>query len=277
VTKNLDEFLYLPLGELFLHSPAGIAALFRDLLTVVEVTVRKRINIFLATNLLKMEIELFRNILILLNHQRHTVLTSFDSINMDEMNRIRGGDVYRDVVENLTSFLHLRSALKSQVRFQTCLVLQPDNTTSALETIRTLLAMGVDSVIVQPIHNYDVVTEDTYLQEGREVYDTAVASRLIRATDQLFCFAQTDDRVLLTDQNKQHWQTFFLNPLSLAGPCNSTRQLYIDPYGNYRGCLSGAVLNNVRESDIQLLLRSSTYGSFQKFAGRCKLCIHGCS
>ena len=79
------------------------------------------------------------------------MLTSFDSIVREEMNTIRGGDVYDRVASNYRDVAALKSAQGSKMLLWAIIVFQKENLNSVFETIDYLLAdMGVDRVLVQP-------------------------------------------------------------------------------------------------------------------------------
>jgi len=257
----------------------GEPTLAPHLREVIGDAVRMGYRVFLVSNMLRGDEGLWRNILTLMRDPRHTVLVSFDSSVESEMNAIRGADVFARVVDNSRKIVQLRNGLKAGTQLKAAIVLQPRNARSLMETVDYLLNdIRFDKVLIQPRHDYSRVTLMNYRRQARAgAYTLSEREELIRASELLFRKAAEDPRIVPTRGPLGHWVDFYTNPLKIRKMCESTALIYVDAYGNLRGCLSGDTLGTIRDTSIACFLKSKQYRRFLMFARICNICVHGCS
>jgi len=279
--ETLRDRLLKPCRALGLSALAisgGEPTLAPHLLDTLNDAVNLDYNVFLATNLLSVDARLLRDVLRLLNDPRHALLVSFDSAEEDEMNAIRGRNVFKQVVANCREMLSMHAASGNRCLTYACIVLQPDNVRSITSSTRFVLDdLGFSRVVIQPRHDYSGVTLDTYRRQPFHPYPETVRRDLESAAKELFEMASLDARILMTNGPLANWLQFYEDPLRLQGPCKATAHVYVDAYGNYRGCLYGDVLANLAEMDVPIYLASPQFDQFKRLTRVCKICIHGCS
>ncbi len=256
----------------------GEPTLAEQLIAILSDSVQLGFNVFLASNLLSSNHKLYNDILSILNASSHTFMVSFDSAEPSEMNHARGREVYDDVLRNCRDFVRLRNEMRASTTLLAATVLQPVNAGSIMKTLKFILDdIGFDKVVVQPRSDYSNVCLSNYCQQPFPKYSTNTLDLLTKAARQVFAMAAADNRIFPTGDSFENWQRYFTNPLLLKGPCRSSRLIYVDSYGNFRGCLHGTILTNIYEKDMESYLQSDVYKEFLKMTKTCKICIHGCS
>lgn len=120
-------------------------------------------RLYLATNLYRVEPGLLAWLVREMDSPTHTLQFSFDSMDPFQMNRIRGGNVYDQVLSNVRKLMDLRRKMGSGLRLAASLVMQPDNMDTVCATVLFLLkGLSVDQVYVQQRHSYTDVDRDNY-------------------------------------------------------------------------------------------------------------------
>jgi MoaA/NifB/PqqE/SkfB family radical SAM enzyme len=236
-------------------------------------------NIFVATNLFQINPALMDGLLTLLDRDSHALQVSLDSHLASEMNAIRGKTVFDPVVKNVRRLLARRQALHSSVLLTAQLVLQAENAASAPATVRWVLDdLRLDKVMVQLRHDYTLpVTPGNVRLQSRPAYAAKSLPALMTAVENIFALAATDPRVCPDKGTLEDWQTFLTDPQKIQKKCTSTVAVYIDAWGNLRGCALGDVLGNLETVSLEAHLGSQPYRQFLRFSGTCRLCTHACS
>ena len=267
------------LGLKGLNIGGGEPTLSKHLLTVINDAVELNYEIFLPTNLYRLNLNLFTDLLKLLDDQAHMIQISFDSIKKEEIISIRGIDAFEAVNNNLFKLVTLKKEVESKVNLVPAIILQPDNADSIIETVDYLLyKAGVDSLNIQPRHDYSNVNKNNYMKQPFPRYPNHITKKILNAAKKLDIRRKNGEPIYLTGWGYQNWVQFYKNPLKIKRDyCASTAQIYIDAYGNYRGCLYAQPYSNVLKMDIASYLKSPYYEEFVKFVQICKICIHGCS
>jgi MoaA/NifB/PqqE/SkfB family radical SAM enzyme len=236
------------------------------------------LNITFASNILSEGLHCFEDILMAIDDNRHGFQFSFDSIVREEMNRIRGRDVYDQVLDSIRKIVSLRKEHGYKARLFAQLVLQEDNLASVFDTVRFLLDdVGVDGCEIQPRVEYSNVTIENYRAQAFPSYSEEVRSRFLTAVRMLTAMASSDRRLLVEGRTYDNWERFLRNPLDLKGPCNSRNMILVGAYGHFRGCLFSPTTGNVRSMSIGEYLRGRPRMQFLKLAEVCKICINGCT
>lgn len=236
------------------------------------------LNITFASNILSEGLHRFKDILAAIDDSRHGFQFSFDSVVRDEMNRIRGRDVYDQVLGSIRRIVSLRKERGYKARLFAQLVLQEDNLTSVFDTVRFLLDdVGVDGCEIQPRVEYSNVTLESYRAQAFPSYSEEVISCFLAAARMLTAMASSDRRLLVEGRTSDNWERFLRDPLDLEGPCNSRNMILIGAYGHFRGCLFSPTAGNIRSMSLGEYLRSGPRKRFLKLADVCKICLNGCT
>lgn len=279
--NSIREKVLVPgkqLGLEVITVSGGEPTLCEHLLGTLEDATQLGYSVYLATNLLSVPKSLLTAILRILNHPKHTIQVSFDSLDRQEMNSMRGGNVYDSVVNNCRTLFSLRNELSARTRLHSLTVLQTTNRDSVVRTVKFLAhEFRFDKILIQPLTDYSIVTIKNYRTQPFPHFSEEERTQMLEIVHELFQMARKEKRIVMTDPNVEHWVRFYTDPLSIEGPCGSVRNIYVDTYGNLRGCLNGEVLNNLNDVSMAQHLTSESYQSFLKLASVCKICIHGCS
>lgn len=255
----------------------GEPTITRGLHDTIQAALSLSYDVVLTTNLLKPGRSQMKRMLKQLDHLRHVIMVSFDSLVAEEMNLIRGGRFQHVVLAHCRLLVSLRGKMGAQTQLIACLVLQETNAGSAMETVRFLLdEVGFDRVVVQPMHRYYSVSLDNY-REQAVMLRSPSSPRLSQAVEEIFAASASDGRITLIGGTPQAWELFYRDPLSIPGRCRAPEYLFIDAYGNLRGCVVGEVLSNIRLESIGDYLASERYARFLELVAVCKICIHPCS
>jgi MoaA/NifB/PqqE/SkfB family radical SAM enzyme len=264
-------------GQHFVVS-GGEPMLSPILLEVLSDAVTLGYNVTFASNVLSESLHRFHDIFMLLNDARHGFQFSFDSIREEEMNTIRGGDVYRRVIDNVRKITALRKRHNYKTRLFAQTVLQEKNAASVFETIEFLVNdVGVDGCEIQPELTYSDVTIDNYRTQKHICRDEDLRAQFLAVARKLFAMASSDSRLLVQGDSYANWERFYSNPARIPGPCNSRNMVMVGAYGDFRGCLFSPTVGNIREINLGDYLKSEPYQKFLQLAGVCRICINGCS
>lgn len=265
------------LGMSRLLITGGEPTLRRDLVDVLEDARALGFKIRLATNLLHLTEERLGELLHCLAGSDHMIQVSFDSVDREEMTRIRGGDYYERVVANCRRLAALRSETQAGTVLTTNLTIQEANAGSVPATIRFVLdELGFDRVLVSPRHDYTTVTHENFRQQTRPAYAERAGPALMAASLQVHMLARQDARVRVVG-SLQDWVDFMTDPQLIERACRSSRFLFVDVRGNLRGCLYGENYASVLEHDLADLLASSAYADALRLQHDCRICLLHCS
>jgi pyruvate-formate lyase-activating enzyme len=278
--EQIRDLVLVPgqrLGMSGLIVSGGEPTLHPQLIEILGQAVTCSYHVLLSTNLRSGEQSL-STLLRTLSGPDHCIMVSFDSTVEHEMATIRGVDALQQVSERCRELVDTRKAFGARTRLMASLVLQPINAGSVLATIELLLnELHFDTVMIQPIHPYGLVTATTYRAQAGLASWGADLPMLVRQARALHQWAGKDARLQLTGRGLSDWLQYFEDPLQLQGPCRSTSFLFVDAYGRYRGCLFTQVSGSVLQTPMQMYLDSAEYRSSRELARTCKICIHGCS
>nr|NJM01002.1 radical SAM protein [Desulfobacula sp.] len=256
----------------------GEPTLSDHLLDVVEDAKTLGFRIVLASNALKETKYTFNEILCALDSPLHVYQFSFDSIHETQMNRIRGGNVHKKVMHNLNAIKEIKEENSLSVNLHSITVVQQENMDSVEETVDFLHEkLRVDCCVVQPRVDYSYVTLENYREKGRGIEEDELREKFIAAASTLFSLKPKYPRLHIVGETVENWEKFYRNPLSLHGPCASTGILFVDAFGNIRGCLSGVSSCNIRTVSLDAYMASQGYAKHQRLAKACRICINGCS
>ncbi len=262
----------LGLGNLVISG--GEPLLSSSLLGTVRNAVGLGYNIYLATNLHQPSMERLGSVLELLNDSRHTIQISFDSVVPEEMAIIRGKDVHEELLKNCRELLALRDATNSGVGISGCIVLQESNLDSVINTVFFLLhRLRFHKIYIQPRHDYSSVTLENYRRQLFPRYEKPAFERLIDTSTTLFKMAEKDPRIRPSCRNLRDWIGFYTDPGRCTRRCESSKFVYINAYGNYRGCLFGNVSGTVRETGLGDYFASAGYQKHRKLQEVCSICV----
>jgi MoaA/NifB/PqqE/SkfB family radical SAM enzyme len=235
-------------------------------------------DVTLASNILDESVHTFHDIFTILNDARHGFQFSFDSIRKEEMNVMRGGDVYERVVDNVRKISRLRKQHAYGTRLFAQAVLQERNVSSLLETIEFLLSdVGVDGCEIQPELGYSDVTIRNYRTQKPLCRDSELRSKFLTVAKQLFTMAASDNRLLVRGESYANWERFYRAPAEIPAPCHSRNMVMVGPYGDFRGCLFSPAAGNVRDTTLGEYLESRPREAALELAAVCRICINGCS
>ena len=256
----------------------GEPTLVEHLIETINNAVDLDYTVFLASNLLKVNLAIFKKIFFLLDDPKHTIQSSFDSIIKDEMNFIRGGRVYDQIVENYQTILDLKNEMSAKTTFCSSLVLQEENIDSVHNTIDYLLSKkGLDRVVITARHDYSNITIKNYKKPPFPKYSPSFKNKLLKTVKQLYDRSEQDQRIEMVGRGIENWINFYTDPLKIEDICASSAQLFVDAFGNYRGCLHTKPCGNLLTTDPESLLKSKSYKDFLRFNEIFKICIQGCS
>lgn len=187
--------------------------------------------------------------------------------------------VFARVVDHCRKLVRLRSETKAGTQLKAAVIVQPANVRSLAKTVNFILEdLQFDKVLVQPRHVYSRVTLRNYRRQARAAnYSEQEKEALLRAAALTFKMASEDPRIIPTRGTLRQWLDFYANPLGIRKICESSALIFVDAYGNLRGCLSGVALGNIRDTSMTRFLRSKQYRRFLRFARICNICVHGYS
>lgn len=235
-------------------------------------------GIFLATNALSEEFNAFGTILQAIGDSPSAVQVSFDSLHKEEMNRIRGGDYLDKVIVNLARLKSEKVKHGHQTRLLASIVVQEQNAFSFLDTVDYALSrLGFDNVIVQLRHDYRNITPLNKRGQVPITLTPAAHDAILKNGAVLFERAKTDSRITVIGENIKNWTALLTNPSEIDIACKAARRVFVDPYGNLRGCIHSKIIGNLNEITIDEYFESEAYHSFLAFSRTCNICIHGCS
>jgi MoaA/NifB/PqqE/SkfB family radical SAM enzyme len=243
---------------------------------ILEYAVYLRLKVFLATNLYRVDPCLVRRVLGVLSDSEHAVMVSYDSVYPAEMAAIRGVDAHRDVTANLISLLEMKESLGVKTKLCASLVLQKENSGSVAETIEFLLSLRLHRVFVQPINVYDEIDINNYRSVG-VTYGSEELPNLFEAIEDLFRLAENEPRIKIPDHDMGRWKRHFTCPTENCGSCKSTGFIFVDPFGNYRGCNHSKVYANLRDIGLVDFPSSRMYEKHRELAANCRICLHSSS
>lgn len=120
------------------------------------------------------------------------------------------------------------------------------------------------------------ITGAVHDQQAIQLSDKAKEAVLANGA-RLIKMAEQDRRIGVIGRTIENWKALIESPCDIALPCGSHKRIFIDPYGNLRGCIHSGVLASLFETTIEDYLNSKAYNKFLEFSKRCNICIHGCN
>lgn len=266
------------LGVQWLSVSGGEPTLSPHLLQVLQQARDLGYGIFLATNALSEQLHPFDSILRLMETGRSAIQASFDSLHKNEFNAIRGGDFYDAVCVNIKKLRLLLDAHNYSTKLAVSIVVQEDNAESFPETADFALSvLKADKVIVQLRHDYKEVTKDNWKSQLPPVLSPQKKKTIIKNAVTLFEMSKKDNRIGVIGRHLDNWEAFLKKPSSVRQKCGSGKRIFVDPYGNLRGCIHSPIITNLHKTSILDYLASKPYHDFLSFAKQCNICIHGCA
>ena len=254
----------------------GEPTLAEDLPEILECCVRLRLKVFLATNLYRAPLPVMRRILELLSDAKHTVMISYDSVNPDEMKAIRGVDAHGDVTANLLSLLEVKENIGAETKLCASLVLQRENAGSVADTLEYLSSFRLHKIFVQPINMYGEIDRNNF-HLARAPYEDEALPDIFRAIDTTFRLAEKESRIWISQPDIRRWKKHFTRPAENHGRCASNAFIFVDPFGNYRGCHNSKVYANIRDVGVVDFQSSRFYEEHIRLISKCAICLHSSS
>lgn len=235
-------------------------------------------GIFLATNALSERVNTFENILQSIETGRSAIQISFDSLHEEEFNIIRGGNYYTPVVQNIKKIRQLLIDNNYSSLLAISVVIQEHNAKSFIDTIDFALSiLQADRIIVQLRHDYRDVTPSNWRKLTPLILTPKARDSILRNGEILFNKSKNDPRIGVIGRNLDNWDAFLTCPTTIKQKCGSSKRIFIDPYGNLRGCIHSQILANLNDVTIDEYLNSHAYRKFLAFSEICNICIHGCA
>lgn len=249
-----------------------------NLLRVLEQARGLGYKILLATNALSEKVHSFESILREMETGFSAIQVSFDSLREREFNQIRGGDFYASVVRNIKKLGHLLEIYRSSTRLVVSVVVQEENSESFLDTVDfSLSTLRADRVTVQLRHDYQEVTTSNWTHQSPPSLTAKARKSILEKGKSLFDMSKKENRIGIMGKNIGNWEALLENPTHIRQKCGSGKIIFVDAYGNLRGCIYAPVIMNLSEIAIEDYLASKPFQDFLAFAEKCNICIHGCS
>ena len=272
VTRLLEPGRRLGFDRLVLSG--GEPLLSPHLMEVLSAAAQCGYRTTLATNMLAMDGKTARCILDRIGGAGGTIQFSFDSIVKEEMERIRGGNVYALVMEHVRELVRVKRETDSPVRLCSALVLQPDNVSSALSTVDFLLGeIGVDKLLIQPRLNYPAIDLDNFRLQTAPGYSPQLRLHLLAIVRKLFDRAAAGEPICVPGGKWQNWSRLYLDPQTITGQCTARAIVTISRRGDYHPCVFGAPSGNLFSLGLEDYLRSSLFDRARKLSDKCTICI----
>lgn len=230
------------------------------------------LRIWLATNLLRYDDAKLTTLLQRLDGGAHTVAVSYDSAIPEEMNAIRGGQVFEPVDTNCRRLAALRRELGSDVTFCATMIVQAENVGSVQATIdHTLETVGFDFIHVYPRHDYKSVTLENYQEQRPSEWCRQHEVELIRTGIQLYDRARRDRRIVVMG-SLDDWVQFVRSPQKIKRRCDAKRFLFFNAEGKIRTCMFGAEYADIRSASMEQVVGSDAYKEARRFLDACRIC-----
>lgn len=265
-------------GLQWLSISGGEPTLSTHLIQVIEDARSLGFGVFLATNALTEQINPFEKILHAIAGAPSAIQVSFDSLHRDEMKQIRGGNYFDKVRRNIIKLRELIGGQNNLLRLLASVVIQEQNAYSFLETVDyTVSKLNFDNTIVQLRHDYRNVNSSNWRKQIPLTLTSAAREAILDNGAALFERAKTDKRIIVIGENLKNWIALLRNPSEIDIPCRAARRVFVDPYGNLRGCIHSEIIGNLNEITVDEYFESEPYQKFLSFSRTCNICIHGCS
>lgn len=265
-------------GVLWLSISGGEPTLSPHLIPIIQSARSLGFGVFLATNALSGRVNRFETILRAIGGAPSAVQISFDSCHKDEMEQIRGGDYFDRVVSNIVKLRDLNDRESNPLRLVASIVVQEQNARSFLETVEYALStLGFDNVIVQLRHDYQNVNPTNWKSQYPITLTAAARKAILKNGEVLFEWAKTDSHITVIGNNIKNWNALLDDPTKIDIPCKAARRIFVDAYGNLRGCIHTEIIGNLNAITMDEYLASDAYQRFLAFGKTCNICIHGCS
>ena len=277
---DLRERVFRPAAEMGIKRvliSGGEPSLRHDIFDVLEDAKALDLGIWFATNLMRYDEQKMRHLLSVLDTPRHTVAVSYDSLMPEEMNVIRGGDVFAKVEENIHLLHDLRRETNSCAATCATMIVQTENRNSVDPTIDHVLdRLGFDTMQVHLRHDYKSVHPANVARQQRSDYCTEHETDLIRAGMTAFARAANDKRILVR-RGLRDWVQFVRDPQRMSLDCEATRFLFVNAEGVMRSCMFGLPYADLRRVSMHDALASDRYGDVRRFVSGCNICNLSCN
>jgi MoaA/NifB/PqqE/SkfB family radical SAM enzyme len=275
------QMLLAPGRELDLQGltiSGGEPLLAPGLMETVRAALDLGYSIKLLTSLFPHSPKKLELLLSLMDSPRHQIVVSYDSFKPAEVRQVRGRGSGELVTASIRWLVKKRAELGSQVRLSSNTVLQPANAGSLLNTLSFLLdELGFDQAIVQQRHDYTNISPGNIPRQAALRRSPAEIQLLAQAARQVFALAESNPRLAPAGGKLEDWLQFLTNPLDSRISCQALSYIYIDAFGNYRGCIHSTLLGSLRRTPLAEYLQSGPFLEFASFSQGCHLCTHSCS
>ncbi len=251
----------------------GEPTLSEKLLPLIECAVSLRLKVFLASNLYRTDSRLLQELLKLMNDKKHMFMFSYDSIIPEEMKRIRGVDAHNEVTENIHSLLEKKELFGSRTKIAACFVLQKENAGSVAETLKFLVGLKLHKIIVQPVNLYGVIDINNFSAVSPP-YEKEHLPKIFKAIDTLFSLAETFPEIRIVYPDQKRWRQHFTSPTTQKTECKSRNFIFIDSFGNFRGCNNSKVYANLADVGVVDFHSSDFYKKHVSLTNVCNICLH---
>ncbi len=280
-TDEIVDKVLLPLKERGVHSlslSGGEPTISPYLIDVMIEAKKLGFGLFLATNALSERMHSFASVFdALAGAPSAAIQISFDSKYPEEMNEIRGGDYFEVVTKNLSTLVAMSKETNGEVRLVCVVVVQEANASSFVDTVQYLLDMGVERVTVQLRHDYSEIDASNWAIQPPLLLSDAAKNAILLHARVLFEKARLDAKISVVGGSWENWEAFLRQPTEMKVKCNAMKRVFVDPYGNLRGCIHSKIIGSLDETGINEFLDSDAYADFLRFASVCNICIHGCA
>ena len=251
----------------------GEPTLSEKLPSIIECAISLRLNVFLASNLYRTGRPLLRRLLELMDDRAHTFMFSYDSIIPEEMKRIRGVNAHRQVTENIHSLLEIKERLGSRTRIAASFVLHKENAGSAAETLKFLVGLKLHKVVVQPANQYGVVDINSFSAVSPP-YGKTHLPKMLKAIDTLFSLGKTFPEIQIVHPDRKRWIRHFTSPTAQKTVCKSRNFIFVDSFGNFRGCNNSKIYANLEDVGVVDFHASDFYKDHLSLTNVCNICLH---
>ena len=277
---DLRERVFRPAAEMGIKRvliSGGEPSLRYDIFDVLKDAKALGFGVWFATNLMRYDEKKLRCLLSVLDSPKDTIAVSYDSFVPEEMNAIRGGDVFARVEENIQLLHGLRRKFNSQAATCAAMIVQTENRNSVNQTIDHVLGqLSFDRMQVHLRHDYKSVHPANVARQQRSDYCAEHETDLIRAGMIAFARAANDQRILVR-RRLMDWVQFVKNPQKMTLSCEATRFLFVNAEGVMRSCMFGLPYADLMRVSMNDALSSDRYGEVRRFVSGCNICNLSCN
>lgn len=154
--------------------------------------------------------------------------------------------------------------------------LQKENSRSVADTLEFLRSLRLHEISIQPINMYDEIDMNNH-HSAKAPYGDEVLPDIFGAIETIFRLAENESRMRISQSDVRRWKKHFTFPAENYGRFASAAFIFVDPFGNCRGCQNSKVYANIGDVGINDFQFSRFYDEHIKLISKCALCLHSCS